>query len=190
RASPEVGGGLDADHADRATLQILHGADRPVVLGHVGRAEPLLAGGLQAHACHDLHVDALGAREDHRETGSGAGIELTGEIRLEALGIGLEGDLLELVTRALIGREVRARAHQQTCSSAAKPRPKRISGGSAACAPTTVCAPSMKIRETNQTMRFTGTAPLRRSRFRAFASIPTGCAAPRGPGRAPGRASR
>ena len=85
---------------------------RPVVLHHVGGGEVLLALRFQAHARDDLHVHALRAREDHREARRGAGVELAGEVGLEALGIGLEEDLLELVALALVRREVRARAHQ------------------------------------------------------------------------------
>ena len=121
-ARPEVGGGLDADHADGAALQVLDALDRAVVLHHVGGGEVLAAGGLQAHAGDDLDVHALRAAEDDGEAGRGAGVELAGEVGLEALGVGLEEDLLELVALALVGREVGARAHQ----------PELLLGGEAA----------------------------------------------------------
>ena len=80
----------------------LHPLHRAVVLHHVGGAEPLLARRLEADARHDLHVDALRAREDDGEAGRGAGVELAGEERLEALRVGLEEDLLQLIALALV----------------------------------------------------------------------------------------
>src|SRR2546429_6719074 len=65
-------------------------ADRPVVLHHVSGAEPLLARGLEADAGHDLHVDALRAREDHREAWGGAAVELTRQVRSEERRVGKE----------------------------------------------------------------------------------------------------
>src|SRR4051812_2710641 len=52
------------------------------------------------------------AREDHRQARRRATVELAGEERLEALGIGLEQDLVEVVGLALVGRQVLAHAHQ------------------------------------------------------------------------------
>src|SRR5262249_7138909 len=110
------------DDRDRAALQILDRLDRAVVLDHVGGAEPLLAGGLERYAGDDLHVQPLGAREDHGEARRRPSIDLPGEEGLEALGVGLEEDLLELVALALAGREVGTRAHQ----------PQLLLGGEAA----------------------------------------------------------
>ena len=111
-ARPEIGRRLDADDADGAALQVLDGLDGTVVLHHVGGLEIFLAGGLEADVRHDRHVQALCAGEDHRESGRGAGVELAGEEGLEALGVRLEEDLLELVALALVRREIGARAHQ------------------------------------------------------------------------------
>ena len=111
-ARPEIGGGLDAHHAYGAASEVFGRADRPVVLHHVSGAEPLLARGLEADAGHDLHVDALRAGEDHGEARGGAAVELARQVSLEALGIRLEQDLLELVFLALVRSQVRPRAHQ------------------------------------------------------------------------------
>ena len=112
RSRPEVGRRLVLDDAERAALQILDALYRTVVLHHVGGAEPVRARGFLADVGDDLHVDALCAREDDRQPRCRAGIELTCEIRLEALRVGLEEDLLQLILLPLVRREVGARAHQ------------------------------------------------------------------------------
>ena len=56
------------------------------------------------------------------EARRGAAVELAGEERLEALGVGLEEDLVEVVGLALVRRQVLAHAHQ----------PQLLLGGEAA----------------------------------------------------------
>jgi hypothetical protein len=111
-SGPQVGGGLDAHHADGPALEVLRALDGAVVLDHVLGLEPLLAGRFQADPRHDLDVEALGPPEDHREPRRGAAVQLARQVRLEPLGVGLEQRELEPVLLSLVRREVGPRDHQ------------------------------------------------------------------------------
>src|SRR3989454_9706466 len=111
-AHPEIGRGLESQDAGGAALEVLHAPDGSLVLDHVGRREPVLAVRLQADPGHDLDVESLRPREDHRQPGCRAAVELVGQIGLEALGIALERDELEPVLGSLTRREVRPRRHE------------------------------------------------------------------------------
>src|SRR6185436_9058232 len=105
-----------------------------------------------------------------------------GEIGLEALGIRLEEDLLQLVALALVGRQVGAHAHQ----------PDLLLGGEAAAEADQWSGGERVDGEQAGDQRqkdFHG-IPLKRNRYRAFPSISTGRARARPSYRAGSRARR